>query len=126
MTLGEDQKTVKALNLSQNDRAAASEAAGFDRPELLEGRLPEKQNECALDAKLQTAVDVAVGDTVTLTPGEAMADALSEDTYTVTGIVNSPRYISLDRGHQHPGGRQRQRLCPAAPGELCPGVLHRL
>lgn len=90
LTLGENQKTVKALGLSKDD--------DFDRPELLEGRLPEQNNECALDAKLQTVMDVAVGDTVTLTPGEDMADALSENTYTVTGIVNSPRYISLDRG----------------------------
>lgn len=88
LTLGETQKTVKALNLSSE----------FDRPELLTGHLPERPDECLLDEKLQTLLDIAPGDEITLNPGPDMADALAEEKFTVTGIAHSPLYISLDRG----------------------------
>ena len=88
LTLGEMQKVVKAVSLDRE----------FNTPTVVEGRLPETAGECAIDAKLQTALEVGVGDTVTLTPGEDMADALATPEYTITGIVESPLYISLDRG----------------------------
>ena len=88
LTLDDAQKNIKALDLSE----------AFDRPELLAGRMPEKPDECLLDEKLQTLLELDVGDTVTLTPGKSMADALAEETFTVTGIAHSPLYISLDRG----------------------------
>lgn len=88
LTLGETQKVVKALNLS----------AEFDRPTVIEGRLPENAGECVLDEKLQPVLNVQLFDTVTITPGESMSDALCGDTFTVTGIVHSPLYISMDRG----------------------------
>lgn len=88
LTLGETQKVIRALNLSEE----------FDRPTVLEGRLPETASECVLDEKLQMALEAEVGDTITLTPSETTADAFENDAFTVTGIVNSPLYISLDRG----------------------------
>lgn len=88
LSLGEVQKVVKAMSLSEN----------FDIPVVLEGRLPERAAECAIDRKLQTAMEIGIGDTVTLEPGEGMEDALTGKTFTVTGIVDSPLYISLDRG----------------------------
>ncbi len=89
LTYEENQKVVKAQSLS---------ASGFNEPTLLEGSLPTKQNECAVDEKLLATLEVSVGDTITLEPGENMADALAEDTFTITAIVESPLYISLDRG----------------------------
>ena len=88
LTLDDAQKNIKALDLSET----------FDRPELLAGRMPEKPDECLLDEKLQTLLELEVGDTVTLTPGKSMEDALAEETFTITGIAHSPLYISLDRG----------------------------
>ena len=89
LAMGDTQKVVKAISLSQ---------AGFHTPTVTEGRLPQAKNECAVDAKLLEAMEVSLGDTVTLSPGESMADALTGDTYTITGVVESPLYISLDRG----------------------------
>lgn len=88
LTLDESQKVVKTLNLSE----------GFDRPDVVAGRLPENAGECVLDEKLQAALDAELGDTVTITPGDSLAGALRGDTFTVTGIVHSPLYISMDRG----------------------------
>ena len=89
LALGDVQKVVKAISLSQ---------AGFQEPTVLEGRLPQGKHECAVDAKLLEAMEVSVGDTVTLTPGETMTEALEDGSYTITGVVESPLYISLDRG----------------------------
>ena len=88
LTLGEMQKVVKAVSMDRE----------FNDPTVVEGRLPETAGECAIDAKLQTALEVGIGDTVTLTPGEDMGDALTTEAFTITGVVESPLYISLDRG----------------------------
>lgn len=88
LTVGETQKTVKAINLSEE----------FDRPEVLEGQLPEAADECLLDEKLQSLLQIEPGDKITLTSGSNLADALIGETFTVTGIAHSPLYISLDRG----------------------------
>ncbi len=82
----ETRKTVKLLSLTP----------GINSPTLLEGRLPEKPNECALDEKVLTNLKLSPGDTVTLESG--LEDALKETAFTVTGSVVSPLYISLDRG----------------------------
>lgn len=88
LSLGEVQKVVKAVSMDRK----------FNTPTVVEGRLPEGAGECAIDAKLQTALEVGIGDTVTLSPGEDMAGALTTGTLTITGVVESPLYISLDRG----------------------------
>ncbi len=87
--LEDNQKVVKVENISPG---------GFNEPTVVEGRLPEAADECAVDEKMLTVMDVSVGDTITLEPAEGYADALSNSTFTVTAIVNSHLYIALDRG----------------------------
>ncbi len=87
LTLDEVEKTVKLLDLSDG---------GFHTPTVVEGTLPTEPDQCALDEKLLTALDVSVGDTVSLTVEED--DALAAERFTVTAVVRSPLYISLDRG----------------------------
>ena len=89
MTQGDAQKVVKAISLSTD---------GFDEPTLLEGRMPETAEECLLDAKIQSVLNLPLGSTLTLEPGEDMEDALTSSTFTVVGIAESPLYIALDRG----------------------------
>ena len=67
-------------------------------PQLTEGRLPESEDECVLDALLSD--DYELGDTITLYGEEEgdLDDSLSLTTYTIVGFANSPYYLSWDRG----------------------------
>ncbi|MBQ1537368.1 MAG: ABC transporter permease [Ruminococcus sp.] len=72
----------------------------LNKPELLEGRLPEKNNECAVEVKLSSPSSFKIGETLTLTsPGgsEAIYDTLCTDTFKIVGIVISPLYIGFER-----------------------------
>ena len=88
---GEEQKVVKLLNAG----------GAINRPVLLSGRLPENPDECALDDKLLKVFALSLGDRVTL--DTSAADSLACREFTVTGIVQSPLYLSIDRGNSSIG-----------------------
>ena len=73
-----------------------------------EGRLPEKENEIFLDTALAETLGCTVGDQVTFyaEDGEDIKDTLKQDTYEVTGIGDSPIYLSLTRGSASIGNGQ--------------------
>lgn len=65
---------------------------------VVEGRMPERADECVVDAILLSKLGIGVGDTVCLRSEGDYADALTEDVFTVVGRVRSPYYISGERG----------------------------
>ena len=68
------------------------EKSMLDRPELLKGRYPKKQNECIIDVNLGK-YNYKLGHTIELSNDNGTK------TYKIVGIVNDPRYISnVDRG----------------------------
>lgn len=64
------------------------------------GRLPEKSDECVVDADFLSKSTLKIGDRVTLSSGtdKPVTDSLKEDTFTIVGIVSSPCYIGFQRG----------------------------
>ncbi len=66
--------------------------------DLIAGRMPERANECVVDAELFTEEDI--GTTLTLSPNneEDTLDLFQYDSYTIVGLVNSPLYINFERG----------------------------
>lgn len=82
---GEDTAIVKLHDLSET----------MNVPELVSGRLPLTVGECAAEQALLTALDLQVGDTVTVAQlAEGMEGALKTDTLTITGVVRSPLYMT--------------------------------
>ena len=65
---------------------------------LREGRMPERADECVVEENMLSLMSIAIGDTITLTPGDDLSDALAQDTYTVVGTVRSPVYLAVERG----------------------------
>ncbi len=68
---------------------------------LLEGRMPEKDNECLLDSKLTSFYsDYKIGDSFAFDDehDEDEDGVLSLDEFTIVGIVTSPMYIDFSRG----------------------------
>lgn len=75
----------------------------INRVELLEGRMPEADNECLLDNRaraLSGFTDLELGDTLSLDADnkEDTFDAFTYDSYTVVGFVDSPYYLNYERG----------------------------
>lgn len=68
------------------------EKSMLDRPELLKGRFPQKEDECVVDVNLGK-YNYKLGHTIELSNDNGTK------TYKIVGIVNDPRYISnVDRG----------------------------
>ena len=98
MQLGDGQKVVRLLSISEQ----------LDLPRVTKGRLPIAPDECAIDEGLLRAAEVRIGDRVRFRCAEGLEDALAKDegstedgfsaAFTVTGLVQSPVYLSLNRG----------------------------
>ncbi|MGY3778626.1 ABC transporter permease [Isobaculum melis] len=82
--------------------------ATLNQYEIVEGRLPEKSGEIALDDTKIMAKHYQIGDTLSLESGDEakqpIADALKTTTYQVVGFVNSPQFIeNMNRGNSSIG-----------------------
>ena len=86
---GAAEAVVKVLSLS---------GAGINDVTLREGRMPERADECVVEEKMLGLMDIAIGDTITLTPDGKLDGALTQDTFTVTGTIRSPVYLAVERG----------------------------
>lgn len=72
----------------------------INTPELVEGNIPKKADECVIDKNMQLAQNVKIGDYIEI------KENLDEDEETtfintklkVVGVVKSPLYLSRDRG----------------------------
>lgn len=83
--------------------ALPQEGSKYDNinvPVLVEGRLPQNAGECAIDKKMVSSSFGQVGSTITLSDQNSQdtMDLLNSHEFTVTGIVDSPYYISFQRG----------------------------
>ncbi len=72
----------------------------MNQVQLEEGRLPEAEDECALDVDYLNESSLEIGDEITFSSGseDEITDTLKADTFTITGAVSSPNYISFQRG----------------------------
>lgn len=76
----------------------------ISRPVLKEGRFPETTGECLAEGNKLSQAYFTLGTTVTLRHEDGdISDTLKSDSYTVVGVVESPMYISLDRGNSSIG-----------------------
>ncbi len=77
-------------------------------PELEEGRMPASPEECVTERPVMEKMGLSVGDTLTLqTAGSydhlTQEDPLNRHTFTITGIVRDPLYVSRTRSASQTG-----------------------
>ncbi len=68
---------------------------------VIEGRLPEKQGECAIEKGKLGGVDIKIGERITLDSGkegEAITERLKNTEYEVVGYVETPFYMTFEKG----------------------------
>jgi len=77
----------------------------FNKIEVSEGRLPEKENECLLDEDFFKKFGYKIGDEITFHSGdsEELTDTLATTTYKIVGAGSSPLYIAFSRGTSQVG-----------------------
>ncbi|MGB7604836.1 MAG: ABC transporter permease [Lutisporaceae bacterium] len=67
---------------------------------LIDGRYPENLNECLIEEAKMMDVSTALGTKIRLSSGtdKDILEKLKNSEYTIVGIVETPYYISYDRG----------------------------
>ena len=73
----------------------------INKVNVVEGRLPKKSGECVLGKDDYTFKNYKIGDNIKVIPpneNEKIEDILKIGEYTVVGFIESPQYISYDKG----------------------------
>lgn len=83
----ENEKVLKTMSLPED----------VNKLQLVDGRMPESNDECVMDAKIS---DVSIGDTIKVSKenSDTYYDAMKEKELKVVGTVNTPLYINFERG----------------------------
>lgn len=68
--------------------------------EIVDGKFPEKADECVIEASMRDSKEISIGDYVEIKEdlGEDEETSFKHTKLKVVGIVKSPLYISRDRG----------------------------
>ena len=90
---------VKAFSIPEN---ISPDSVNFlNRPHVVEGRLPSAKDECAVELKLTSPKEFAVGGEISLVTSDPENDpieaTLSRDTFRIVGIVISPMFLGYER-----------------------------
>ena len=77
----------------------------INKVKIVEGRYPEKSNECLIENSKIADFDVKVGSKLKLQSGtdKDIKDSLKENEYTVVGLVETPYYLSYEKGNSNIG-----------------------
>ena len=88
--IGESEQVVKLIALTD----------GVNEPRVVEGRMPEKEDEILVDTQFLKSSGCEIGDQVTFTSGteDPLSDSLTGDTFTIVGSATLPYYMDLNRG----------------------------
>lgn len=94
----DNEMVVKAL--SYELESSEEDPNYLNRPVVVDGRLPERADECVVEQNLTAPIPLAVGDEIILSAGgdSELSDMISRDTFTIVGIVESPSYVNFERG----------------------------
>ena len=72
----------------------------LNTPEIIEGRMPEKERECLIEVKATSPDTFKVGNTIEISEPDGtkkITDTLAKDKYKIVGIAASPLYIGYER-----------------------------
>lgn len=102
--LEDDSKIVKLLSIPI-DKVASDDSSYINRVKLVKGRYPENSKEILVEnSKLPKDV-LSIGSKIKLSSGtdEDILESLKNEEFTIVGIVESPSYISFERGSTNIG-----------------------
>ncbi|MEG1408934.1 MAG: FtsX-like permease family protein [Terrisporobacter sp.] len=73
----------------------------INQVKLIEGRLPNKSGECVIEKQNIKFLNYPIGSKIKLSSGsdEKLSDSLKKTEYTVVGYVETPYYLSQEKGN---------------------------
>ena len=101
--------TVRALPLDLTKlnyiNAGAEDRSFMNRPQLVEGSWPTSPNQCVVDdSALSTPDEFKIGSLISIEgENKDLTKSLTNQSFTVVGIIRSPLYISYERGYTNIG-----------------------
>jgi len=103
-TINNNEIVLKIHALPKNDLSEDNKDY-INRPKVVEGRLPENPGECVIEKGNIRAKDVIIGSKLKLTSGttDDISKSLKTDEFTVVGIVESPYYLTFEKGNSNIG-----------------------
>lgn len=96
MAKGDGDSSLLVHLISYNTKNGAL----LNKPVLMEGRMPESPNECAVETDAHAPADFKIGKTIAF-HGDAdqdLSESLRVTEFTIVGVVRSPMYINFERG----------------------------
>lgn len=100
LTSLETQEVVLRVHGISLDTIEKKDEDFINKPVILEGRYPEKSGECVVDASKVSQYNIKIGSVIEVNSGtdKDINDSLKTNKFTVVGMVNSPTYVSLEKG----------------------------
>lgn len=97
-TLDNYQKVIKVMSYPMG--ASSKDDNYINQMQLIKGRLPQAENECAIESGKIRGSGLNIGDEITLTSGgdDDLKEKLKNTTYTIVGEVTTPYYLSYEKG----------------------------
>lgn len=82
----------------------------INRLKVVKGRLPQNSGECVIEKSKYQFLDYPIGSKIKLDSGtdEDIKNSLKTNEYTVVGYVNTPYYLSHEKGNSSIGGGRIQ------------------
>ncbi len=97
---GNEDKVAK-LHSIPLDKLKQGTEGYVNRYRLIEGRLPERPGECAVEKGKIGGVNIAIGEEISLNSGRedrAITDYINQSTYKVVGQIETPYYLTFEKG----------------------------
>ena len=95
-----DNKNIVLKCISFNSALPDDSPNLMNKLNVIEGRLPDKDGECAVEVKLSSPSTFKLGEKLTFSETDDtkdLLDTLENDTFEIVGIVTSPMYIGYER-----------------------------
>jgi len=87
---GEESNVIQARSITD----------GINEISIVEGRLPQKTNECVIQKNSLGILNIKIGDKIKLVSGDGkdIEDTLSQTEFTIVGTYQAPDHISFEMG----------------------------
>lgn len=100
ITKYKSQEQVSKIHALPLDDIKENNKNYINKVKVVQGRLPQKSGECVIEKSKVDKLDVALGSKINLSSGndEKLSDTLKNTQYTVVGKIETPYYLSYEKG----------------------------